>query len=226
MGCLRSNEANAPVVVSFCLSSLFAIDLKTKWIHMKQEQLLIQFCCQKEHMNVMKCQLTWEVWAWPGCSLHMTKFCCKQSRAFTPGHTGVCMIESITQKESLRRSVSWYMRSELDPIVPGIWQILVANNWRIHTWSCRCLHERVMRQLTCYWNTKQISTNHTAMASNTPAFKAALTRILFTNKVAEALIGEGITSLGNLMSLSSEDIKTLCKVIREDAENEITFMNQ
>ena len=31
------------------------------------------------------------------------------------------------------------------------------------------------------------------MASNTPAFKAALTRILFTNKAAEALIGEGIT---------------------------------
>jgi hypothetical protein len=64
------------------------------------------------------------------------------------------------------------------------------------------------------------------MASNTPAFKAALTRILFTNTAAEALIGEGITSLGKLMSLSSEDIKTLCKVIREDADNEITFMNQ
>ena len=64
------------------------------------------------------------------------------------------------------------------------------------------------------------------MASNTPAFKAALTRILFTNKSAEALIGEGIVSLGDLMSLSSEDIKILCKVIREDAENEITFMNQ
>ena len=64
------------------------------------------------------------------------------------------------------------------------------------------------------------------MASNTPAFKAALTRILFTNKAAEALIGEGITSLGELKSLSSEDIKTLCKVIREDAGNEITFMNQ
>ena len=47
-----------------------------------------------------------------------------------------------------------------------------------------------------------------------------------TNKAAEALIGEGITSLGTLPSLSSEDIKTLCKVIREDAENEITFMNQ
>jgi hypothetical protein len=64
------------------------------------------------------------------------------------------------------------------------------------------------------------------MASNTPAFKAALTRILFTNKAAEALIVEGITSLGELKSLSSEDIKTLCKVIREDADNEITFMNQ
>ena len=43
---------------------------------------------------------------------------------------------------------------------------------------------------------------------------------------AEALIGEGITSLGKLKSLSSEDIKTLCKVNREDADNEITFMNQ
>ena len=64
------------------------------------------------------------------------------------------------------------------------------------------------------------------MASNTPAFKAALTRILFTNKATEALIGEGITSLGELKSLSSEDIKTLCKVIREDADDEITFMNQ
>jgi hypothetical protein len=64
------------------------------------------------------------------------------------------------------------------------------------------------------------------MASNTLAFKAALTRILFTNKAAEALIGEGITSLGELKSLSSEDIKTLCKVIREGADNEITFMNQ
>ena len=64
------------------------------------------------------------------------------------------------------------------------------------------------------------------MASNTPAFKAALTRILFTNKAAEALIGEGIASLGDLMSLSSDDIKILCKVIREDTENEITFMNQ
>ena len=64
------------------------------------------------------------------------------------------------------------------------------------------------------------------MASNTPAFKAALTRIPFTNKAAEALIGEGITSLGKLKSLSSEDIKTLCKVIREDADNEIAFMNQ
>jgi hypothetical protein len=64
------------------------------------------------------------------------------------------------------------------------------------------------------------------MASNSPAFKAALTRILFTNTAAEALKGEGITSLGKLMSLSSEDIKTLCKVIREDADNEITFMNQ
>jgi hypothetical protein len=64
------------------------------------------------------------------------------------------------------------------------------------------------------------------MASNSPAFKAALTRILLTNKAAEALIGVGITSLGKLKSLSSEDIKTLCKVIREDADNEITFMNQ
>ena len=64
------------------------------------------------------------------------------------------------------------------------------------------------------------------MASNTPVFKATLTWILFTNKAAEALIGEGITSLGKLKSLSSEDIKTLCKVIREDADNEITFMNQ
>ena len=64
------------------------------------------------------------------------------------------------------------------------------------------------------------------MASTTSAFKVALTRILFTNKAAEVLIGEGITSLGKLKSLSSEDIKTLCKVIREDAENEITFMNQ
>ena len=64
------------------------------------------------------------------------------------------------------------------------------------------------------------------MASNTPTFKATLTRILFTNKAAEALIGEGITSLGELKSLSSEDIKTLCKVIREDADNEIAFMNQ
>ena len=64
------------------------------------------------------------------------------------------------------------------------------------------------------------------MASNTPAFKAALTRILFTNKGTEALIGEGITSLGKLTSLSFKDIKTLCKVIREDADNEITFMNQ
>jgi hypothetical protein len=64
------------------------------------------------------------------------------------------------------------------------------------------------------------------MASNTLAFKAALTRILFTNKATEALIGEGITSLGELKSLSSEDIKTLCKVIREDMDNEISFMNQ
>ena len=39
-------------------------------------------------------------------------------------------------------------------------------------------------------------------------------------------MGEGITSLGKLTSLSSEDIKTLCKVIRGDADNEITFMNQ
>ena len=30
MGCFRPNEANTPVVVSFCLSSLFAIDLETK----------------------------------------------------------------------------------------------------------------------------------------------------------------------------------------------------
>ena len=29
-----------------------------------------------------------------------------------------------------------------------------------------------------------------------------------------------------LTSLSSKDIKTLCKVIREDADNEIAFMNQ
>jgi hypothetical protein len=43
---------------------------------------------------------------------------------------------------------------------------------------------------------QQISTNHSAMASNTPTFKAALTRILFTNKTTEALKGEGITSLG------------------------------
>ena len=64
------------------------------------------------------------------------------------------------------------------------------------------------------------------MASNTPAFKAALTRILFTNKATEALICEGITSLGKLTSLSSEDIKTLCRVIREDEDNDITFMDQ
>ena len=64
------------------------------------------------------------------------------------------------------------------------------------------------------------------MASNTPAFKATLTRILFTNNAAEALKGEGNTSLSKLTSLSSKDIKTLCKVIREDANNEITFMNQ
>ena len=61
MDCLRPNEANAEVVVPFCLLSLFAIDLKIKWIHMKQEQLSIQFCCQKEHMHVKKCQLTLEV---------------------------------------------------------------------------------------------------------------------------------------------------------------------
>ena len=173
---------------------------------MKQEQSSIQFRCLKKNMHVMKCQLTWEVWAWPGCSLHMTKYCCKQSKAFTPGHASVCMTEAITQRESLRRSVSWSTRSELDPIVPCIWQILVANNWSIHAWLCWCLHEGVMSQLTCYCNTKQKITNHTAMVSNTPAFKAALTRILFTNKAAEALIGEGIASLGDLMSLSSEDI--------------------
>jgi hypothetical protein len=49
------------------------------------------------------------------------------------------------------------------------------------------------------------------MASNTPAFKVALTRILFTNKAAEALIGERITSLGKLKSLSSEDIKPFAR---------------
>ena len=64
------------------------------------------------------------------------------------------------------------------------------------------------------------------MASNTPAFKTALSRVPFTNKAAEALIGEGISGLGKLMSLSSEDIKPLCKVIREVADIEITFMNQ
>ena len=36
----------------------------------------------------------------------------------------------------------------------------------------------------------------------------------------------GLQSLGKLKSLSSEDIKTLCKIIRVDADNEITFMNQ
>ena len=58
MDCSRSNEENAVVAVSFCLLSLFAIDLETKWIHMKQKQSSIEFCCQKEHMHVMKCQLT------------------------------------------------------------------------------------------------------------------------------------------------------------------------
>ena len=121
----------------------------------------------------VKCQLTWEVWAWPGCSLHMTQYCCKQSKACTTGHAGVCMKK-------------WFHNSLVIVI-------------------------------------QQISTNHSAMAFNTPAFKAALTRILFTNKATQALIGEGITSLGELKSLSSEDIKTLCKVIREDAGNEITY---
>ena len=80
-------------VCSHCLHSI----LKPHWIHRNYKQSLIQFCCQKVHMHVKKCQLTWEVWAQPGCSLHMTKYCCKQSEAFTTGHAGVCMM-----KQSLR----------------------------------------------------------------------------------------------------------------------------
>ena len=129
MGCLRpfvvTLEKSYCFVCSHCLQSTS----KPHWIHMNYKQSLIQFRCQKVHMHVKKCQLTWEVWAWPECSLHMTKYCRKQSKAFTTGHAGVCMKK-------------WFHNSLVFDI-------------------------------------QQINTNRSAMASNTPAFKAALTRIQF-----------------------------------------------
>ena len=129
MGCLRPNEANAPVVISFCSSSLFAIDLKTKLdphetktvvdsiplsekqthacyevsanlrglsltrlffaydkflsqtirsIHTWSCRCLHDRSNHSERVIEKKCQLTYEVWAWPNCSLHMTNSCHKQ----------------------------------------------------------------------------------------------------------------------------------------------------
>ena len=224
MGCLRpfvvTLEKSYCFVCSHCLQSTS----KPHWIHMTYKQSLIQFCCQKVHMHVKKCQLAWEVWAWPGCSLHMTKYCCKQSEVFTTGHSGVCRKKAITQRESLRQVSANLRGLSLTRLFFTYDKILLQAIQSIHNWSCRCYMKKWFHN-TLVIIIQQISTNRSAMASNTPAFKAALTRILFTNKATEALIGED-TSLGKLKSLSSEDIKTLCKVIREDTDNEITFMNQ
>ena len=99
MGCLILFVVTLEKSYRFVCRHCLQLKSKPHWIHMKYKQSLIQFRCQKVHMHVMKCQLTWEVWAWPGCSLHMTNYCRKQSEAFTTGHAGVCMM-----KQSLRES--------------------------------------------------------------------------------------------------------------------------
>ena len=93
MGCLRLFVVTLEKSYRFVCRRYLQLTSKPHWIHMKYKQSLIQFRCQKVHMHVKKCQLTWEVRAWPGCSLHMTKYCCKQSVAFTTGHAGVCMMK-------------------------------------------------------------------------------------------------------------------------------------
>ena len=225
MGCLRPFVLKLEKSHCFVYCHCLKLTSKPHWIHMNYKQSLIQFRCQKVHMHVMKCQLTWEVWAWPGCSLHMTKYCRKQSKAFMTDHAGVCMKKAITQRESLRQVSANLRGLSLTRLFFAYDKILLQAIWSIHDWSCQCLHEEVMSQLTCYCITtdKHQPFSHGIQHSS---LQSRLTRILFTNKAAEALIGEGITSLGKLKSLSSEDIKTLCKVIREDADNEITFMNQ
>ena len=157
-GCLRwvawelfvvTLEKSYRLICSHCLQSTS----KSHWIHMNNKQSLIQFCCQKVHMHVMKCQLTWEVWAWPGCSLHMTKYCCKQSKAFTTGHAGVCMMKAITQRESLRQVSANLRGLSLTQLYFAYDKILSQVIWSIHDWLCRCLHDKVITQLTCFWYT-------------------------------------------------------------------------
>ena len=80
----------------------------------------------------------------------MTKYCCKQSEAFTTGHAGVCMKKAINQRESLRE-VSANMRGlSLTRLFFAYDEILLQAIRSIHAWSCQCLHEKVMSQLTCY----------------------------------------------------------------------------
>ena len=124
MGCLRPFVVMLEKLYCLVCRHCSQSTLKPHWIHMSYKQSLIQFCCQKVHMHVKKCQLTWEVWAQPGCSLHMTKYCCKQSEAFTTGQAGVCMM-----KQSLRES-HWH-KCQL--------------TWEVWAWPSRSL------QMTQYW---------------------------------------------------------------------------
>ena len=124
MVCLRPFVVMLEKSYHFVCKHCLQLTSKSHWIHMKYKQSLIQFRCQKVHMHVMKCQLTWEVWSQPGCSLHMTKYCCKQSKAFTPGHARVCMKKAITQRESLRE------------VSANLWGLSLTWLFFAYVWHC------------------------------------------------------------------------------------------
>ena len=56
VGCLRPFVVMLEKLYHFICHHCLQLTLKPHWIHMKQEQSMIQFCCQKVYMHVMKCQ--------------------------------------------------------------------------------------------------------------------------------------------------------------------------
>lgn len=65
------------------------------------------------------------------------------------------------------------------------------------------------------------------MLVETTAFRAALGRIGFSEQAQEAVVRQGFSSIDDLNVLGKEDIKRVCKIIRDnDADISIPFMQQ
>jgi hypothetical protein len=61
------------------------------------------------------------------------------------------------------------------------------------------------------------------MAAELVAFRAALGRLGFNNQQQDAINAQGLISMQSLLFYQKDQIKRICKVIREHAENPLNI---